>query len=356
MKSVIEILCLFLVLSFLSSPILAQQQGIDTIEKSRIQKWQEDLKAQPLPANAIHLEHRFFFPGEHAPAEAFMRYGANLCVDSRGNIYVSDSRNHTVNKFNDKGEFLKSFGRRGKGPGDLLNPAMIAIDPADGLVVYDTDNGRIAVFNLDGSYKKSFRVFESYSSMLVDGQGLIYCSPFEFDKPLVRIFSDSGQLKESFGHRLIFKQPIFGLNKVFMSRNSKGETYVAWELFPLVRCYGADFRLLTEYELKQEKMLKNAKFNRESIEKQEERREFRVVIAGLRAKEDGFYIFQYYPRIEILEYNSRGEVEHHYWTEQPYDFIGNDFYVKPDTNGKTFYILQAFPENIVSVYWTGKRE
>ena len=65
-------------------------------------------------------------------------------------IYVADSKNHRIQKFDLDGNFLKMWGTNGKSPGQFQEPTGICVGP-DGMVyVTDTWNLRIQKFDPDG--------------------------------------------------------------------------------------------------------------------------------------------------------------------------------------------------------------
>ena len=68
-----------------------------------------------------------------------------LCI--RGEyVYVTESRNHCVSVFRTSGEFVHSFGKEGSGRGELNSPRGIAVDHDGFVFVCDTGNKRIQVF------------------------------------------------------------------------------------------------------------------------------------------------------------------------------------------------------------------
>ncbi len=77
--------------------------------------------------------------------------------DSKGNLYVSDGyENSRVAKIDKDGNWVKSWGERGTGPGQFLTPHGIAIDAKDNIYVVDRGNARIQVFNTDGKFLRQF--------------------------------------------------------------------------------------------------------------------------------------------------------------------------------------------------------
>lgn len=73
-----------------------------------------------------------------------------IIEDKDQNIYVLDSRASDIKKFNNLGEFQKTIGREGQGPGEFQYPAIMFISN-DTLKVY-TQSRKLAKFNLDGEF------------------------------------------------------------------------------------------------------------------------------------------------------------------------------------------------------------
>jgi len=71
-----------------------------------------------------------------------------VAVDTFGNLYVVDSGWSNVQIFNPKGQVLLFFGGRGPVPGMLKNPLAIAIDRNNKIYVGDYLNHRIGVYEL----------------------------------------------------------------------------------------------------------------------------------------------------------------------------------------------------------------
>lgn len=80
----------------------------------------------------------------------------NLAIASNGDIYVGDGYGSSfVNQYNAKGEFIRTFGGKGEGEGQLSQPHGIMIDARSGkerLLVADRANHRLQYFTLDGKH------------------------------------------------------------------------------------------------------------------------------------------------------------------------------------------------------------
>ena len=74
----------------------------------------------------------------------------DVVVDAAGNVYVVDSGNHRIQKFDSTGKFLGKWGTRGSGPGQFETPISIALD-STGRFAYVTDKGNHRVQKFDVS-------------------------------------------------------------------------------------------------------------------------------------------------------------------------------------------------------------
>lgn len=74
--------------------------------------------------------------------------------------------------FSVDGTFLRTFGRRGSGPGQFSTPVGLAIDRADNLLVCDKANGRVQVLTPRGSFITAIRTAWPHC-VYVDREGRI---------------------------------------------------------------------------------------------------------------------------------------------------------------------------------------
>lgn len=79
-----------------------------------------------------------------------------IATDSEGNIWVADTENNRVQKFNSKGEYLAQFGKEGAGNGEFKSPKGLAIDSEGNIYVVDSGNNRVQKFNSEGKYVLQF--------------------------------------------------------------------------------------------------------------------------------------------------------------------------------------------------------
>jgi DNA-binding beta-propeller fold protein YncE len=75
-----------------------------------------------------------------------------IAVDSLRNVYVADSGNNRIQKFNSTGNFITQWGSQGNASGQFANPTGIAIDSSDNVYVADSGNNRIQKFDNTGKF------------------------------------------------------------------------------------------------------------------------------------------------------------------------------------------------------------
>jgi hypothetical protein len=79
---------------------------------------------------------------------------ASVCEDEAGDFYVLDRKEYKVHKFSPDGRPVLSFGRKGQGPGDLAEPASLAVTGAGEMAVLE-DLGLVSFFGTaDGAFRR----------------------------------------------------------------------------------------------------------------------------------------------------------------------------------------------------------
>jgi NHL repeat/6-bladed beta-propeller len=99
-----------------------------------------------------------------------------VAVASNGDIFVADGHtggglalgNARVVKFDKNGKFLKTWGKKGMGPGEFDVPHTIALDSRGRVFVGDRQNNRIQIFDQDGKFIAQWFQFGRPSGMYID--------------------------------------------------------------------------------------------------------------------------------------------------------------------------------------------
>ncbi len=141
---------------------------VSDTSNARVQKFQPD--GTPL----IHWGRDGSFDG------AFF-YPRGLAVDFVGNVFVADEGNHRIQKFDNRGNFLAKWGKEGNAPGQLKSPWGVSCDALGNLYVVDSANHRVQKFDSHGTYLCSWGnrgltegQLNFPSGIAVDGEGYVY--------------------------------------------------------------------------------------------------------------------------------------------------------------------------------------
>ncbi len=74
----------------------------------------------------------------------------NVAVGPNGDVYISDTMNGRIQIFDADGTFISMFGKPGDGPGDFARPKGVALDSDGHIWVADADQNRVKVFDREG--------------------------------------------------------------------------------------------------------------------------------------------------------------------------------------------------------------
>ncbi len=82
-----------------------------------------------------------------------------LWVDSLGNIYLIEGKNREVRVFDKNGKFLRKFGRKGQGPGELLSPKDLVVDEKNKTIhILDYGNRKIVRYRFNGTFDSEIKL------------------------------------------------------------------------------------------------------------------------------------------------------------------------------------------------------
>jgi DNA-binding beta-propeller fold protein YncE len=107
----------------------------------------------------------------------------DVVISPAGDIFVTDShrngRNNRVVRFTKEGRFVKEWGIKGSGPGEISEPHTIAIDSRGRLFVGDRENNRIEIFDQDGRLLDTWHQFGRPSGIFITPDDTIYVADSE---------------------------------------------------------------------------------------------------------------------------------------------------------------------------------
>jgi sugar lactone lactonase YvrE len=122
-------------------------------------------------------------PGISGSGPALFDQPTDVVVAPSGDIFVTDShrngKNNRVVRFTKEGRFVREWGGKGSGPGQLSEPHTIAIDSRGRLFVGDRENNRIQIFDQDGKLLDEWRQFGRPSGIAITPDDVIYVADSE---------------------------------------------------------------------------------------------------------------------------------------------------------------------------------
>jgi len=123
-----------------------------------------------------------------------------LAFDRKNNrLFIVDTKQHKIFVFNRDGNPIASFGKPGKGDGELAYPVALAVDDDGRIYVSDSGNFRVQIFDSDFRFLKKFGVIGTAYGELghpkgiaVDSEKNIYV--VDAAANAIKIFNNEGQL------------------------------------------------------------------------------------------------------------------------------------------------------------------
>jgi hypothetical protein len=110
-------------------------------------------------------EHHYAGRGAAPPmhVDGYFNGPTDIAWDSKDNMYISDGYgNSRVAKLDKHGDWIKSWGSRGKENGQFNLPHNIGVDRADNVYVADRSNRRIQVFDSEGTWLRNITMVAPY--------------------------------------------------------------------------------------------------------------------------------------------------------------------------------------------------
>jgi uncharacterized protein (TIGR03663 family) len=171
----------------------------------------EAIIADPYEGKDIELSADFFF-GEAGSEQGQFAHPRGLAFGPDGDIYVADSDNHRIQRFNSAGEFLNVWGSfadilQGDAPAGTFNqPWDLAVGPDGSVYVADTWNHRIQRFSAEGQFISMWGFFGQAEApdafwgpraVEVDAEGNVHVT--DTGNKRIVVFTADGQFLNQFG-------------------------------------------------------------------------------------------------------------------------------------------------------------
>jgi DNA-binding beta-propeller fold protein YncE len=119
--------------------------------------------------------------GQTGAGPGQFRFPVSVAVDATGTVYVADSENDRIQRFDESGAFLGEWGGTGAGPGQFSTPEAVDVDASGNVYVADKGNFRIQKFTPTGSFLAQWGShgsadgqFEAPEGIATDAAGNVY--------------------------------------------------------------------------------------------------------------------------------------------------------------------------------------
>ncbi len=129
-----------------------------------------------------------------------------MAVDNSGYVYVADAglSNDRIQKFDSDGNFVAKWGSRGTNDGQFNTPRDVAVDSSDNIYVVDMNNNRIQKFDSDGNFILKWGSsgtgdgeFTSPHGIAIDGNDNVYVTDRGFHR--IQKFDTDGNFITKWG-------------------------------------------------------------------------------------------------------------------------------------------------------------
>ncbi len=159
--------------------------------------------------------------GTSGSADGNFKGPKGIAVNKSGtNVYVVDTGNHRVQQFTSSGQFVRKWGKAGgpdlsgSGPGEFNAPEGVALDSAGSVYVADTGNARVQKFSAAGAFLRQWGrpgsgdgLFLKPSDVAVSGAGQVFVCDRDRTNSYVQQFDSEGAFVRSWGGwRSIFER------------------------------------------------------------------------------------------------------------------------------------------------------
>jgi len=237
--------------------VSAFSQTVENIDGVRVvhneaPKWESDLKVVLELVNKIG--------GFDETDENYLLYRPmDVTIDRDGNIYILDSGNFTIKKYDKNGKFITAIGRKGRGPGEFQYPISIDLDKNNYIYVNDSGNNRIEIFDDNGKSFNTIPIITGSRILLLNSQNIAINVRGRYNDadnvpsyPLVRLFNLDGESILKFGKRRSYidnNMRVKG-NSYSFTADKYDTIYLAYTMQNKIEKYSPDGKLLLSIDRK----------------------------------------------------------------------------------------------------------
>lgn len=180
-----------------------------------------------------------------------------IVVDSDQNIYVTDTMDYSLKKFDSNGKLLKKVGRRGQGPGEFSAPRYVS---SYGNSIYVTDQymPKIQVFDKNLNYITSIPISVPVSDFSVLSENEIAATTSSATEPgTIYIFDSKGKIRNEFPYSSKQMTPL--MDSVSFEFDEQRNLYLAYSFQDRIEKFDTEGKKLWSKKLLGIKKVKKKK-------------------------------------------------------------------------------------------------
>lgn len=134
----------------LALPVHAQDWGGTTKTVDGVEFVQNPSQAI-IPSDTIALDELWRLGGDSEEDHEFFGVISDFLIDAENNIYILDAQLCELRMFNERGEYIRSMGREGEGPGEFRRPNSLLFMPDGKIGVVQPFPSKLVLFEPDGT-------------------------------------------------------------------------------------------------------------------------------------------------------------------------------------------------------------
>jgi len=176
------------------------------------------------------------------PEDTFFESAVSIISDKEGSVYVCDYKANNIKKFDSSGNYVKTIGRMGQGPGEFNMPFEITV--ADNrLIVWDMGNTRLCILTTDGEFIKSVKVLRDEGRplkmrALPNGDVIIELEKIYYgdgNKPqdcIIGLYSSDLEKKKTLYAQQVLRNKYKRIESMFTNIPQPFSPLVCWDVSP----------------------------------------------------------------------------------------------------------------------------
>lgn len=180
---IISIWCFFILISTIARPaedkiVIKTENGIPVVYNPK----------NPAPPDgspgSLTIQHDLTIGEEDTDPNSMFSELRSIQVDHQENIYALDMKEIKIKVYDKSGRFLRSFGKKGKGPGEIETPIRMEMTRDGKIVIDDMGNNKLIFFGLDGTCVKELPTGKYWALIRFkfDSKGNIYADTRTYEE------------------------------------------------------------------------------------------------------------------------------------------------------------------------------